>query len=97
MAASEEFLKFKVEIKSIKKEKCKDPFESTITGKIESVAVLENSGKVIKGTLKLEHIDPLMFEDLKTHFGGLSDLTPLSLQMRRTPGALISDYDGEGI
>ena len=96
--ASEEWIKCRMSVTSIKKEKVKEPFESTVTAKFESNTVLEDSGEVLRGKLTFEKVSPVMFEDLKKHFGGLSDLTPLSVHIRRIPGALLDDYsvDKEG-
>ena len=90
--ASKDWITCKLTIVSIKKEKVKDPFLLTISAKFESNAVLEDSGQIIHGKVVFEKVTPEAFEDLKKHFGGLSDLTPLSCQFRRVPGALLSDY-----
>jgi len=96
MAASEEYIKAKMTVTSIKKEKCKEPYELNLTGKFESNHVFEESGDVLKGTITFSKMSPLLFEDVKKWFGGLSDSTPLSLQIRRTPFALLDDFPVEG-
>jgi len=91
--ASEEFIKCRLTITSIKKEKIKNPYLLTVTMKFESNKVLEESGQILKGKVTFEKVTPEGFMDLKKHFGGMSAHTPLSAHFRRIPGACLSDYE----